>query len=291
MLLFPSLANALLPKSSHVGVRRTTIGHAGVRLTLPRMLMSDDDLLSDFNSLSGLRRLPRLALGRPSTVVANSNCDVMFVLLFNKGESNQGVYTLQSRHASESGAYLLAFECNDEASRFALMLQAEGFDLPSPTMWESDELVGFCTDTEFSLGFVPDGAMVLPPELNKYDESAFSEEREVHEEQKPPLQHGTWLDKFLAVLVPPEESVRDATDAFSDALSALDEEHLQEQLDTWLAEVESAHRDAEEGEDQGEDQGEEQGEEQGSLHAMMLSDQRGRLERLFADGDYGLQTW
>lgn len=281
--LLPSVANALLPTPvdvSHAGVHRAATTHVSLRLTLPRMLMSDDELLRDFNALSGHRHLPRLSLGRPSTVVATSGVDVMWVLLFHKGESNQGVYTLQSRHSSDDGAYLLAFECNDEASRFADMLHADGFDLPSPTMWESDDLVHFCTETEFSLGFVPNGAMVLPPELNKYDDSVFNEQLSAHEEQKQPVRHETWFDRFMAMLMPPGESVREA-DTFSDALSALDEEHLQKMMNDWLAEGEDVDRGAEAGDHQGE-------ENTGSLHAMMLRDQRGRLERLYADGDYGV---
>ena len=287
LCLFPSLAT-LLPASAigHAGVRRSAISLAGFRVTVPHMLMSDDELLSDFTLTSRLHQLPRLELGRPSSVVATAGVNLLFVLLFNKGESNQGVYTLKSCHASKEGDYLLAFECNDEASRFALMLQAEGFDLPSPTIWESDDLVSFCTDTEFSLGFVPDGAIVLPPELNKYDESAFSDERETHDEQKQlQAKPETWLDMFMGLLMPLEDS-------FSDALSALEHHlqeqlmmmmnlsyHHQEQLEDWLAEGEGASA----------DQGVEEGEEaKDSLHGMMLRDQRGRLERLYEDGSYSI---
>jgi hypothetical protein len=52
--------------------------------------------------------------------------DSAYVLIFNAGQQDEGVYTLQGR-AAQANAYVLAFELNDDAGRFAQLLQAEGF--------------------------------------------------------------------------------------------------------------------------------------------------------------------
>ena len=104
-----------------------------------------------------------------------------------------GRYTLQGRQAPEMGrgTYVLAFEQHEEACRFGMMLQAkralslaplcpcptpvltslvqaQGFDLATATKWTSELLVDFCDVANFDLGFVPDAALLIPPEQNVY---------------------------------------------------------------------------------------------------------------------------
>jgi len=61
---------------------------------------------------------------------------------------------------------VLAFEQHEEASRFGIMLQAQGFDLATATKWTSELLSDFCDTADFNLGFVPDAALLIPPEQN-----------------------------------------------------------------------------------------------------------------------------
>ena len=86
-----------------------------------------------------------------------------------------GRYTLQGRETPEKshGTYVLAFEQHEEASRFAMLLQAQGFDMPTATEWPAEQLSEFCSSTEFGLGFVPHEALLVPPQLNYFDETAF----------------------------------------------------------------------------------------------------------------------
>ena len=44
--------------------------------------------------------------------------------------------------------------------------QAQGFDLATATKWTSELLGDFCDTADFSLGFVPDAALLIPPEQN-----------------------------------------------------------------------------------------------------------------------------
>ena len=44
--------------------------------------------------------------------------------------------------------------------------QAQGFDLAFATKWTSELLGDFCDTADFDLGFVPDAALLIPPEQN-----------------------------------------------------------------------------------------------------------------------------
>merc|ERR550537_1674110 len=96
-----------------------------------------------------------------------------FVLIFNHGQPEEGVYTLQGRQTPTS--YVLTFEHADEAARFAELLQAEGFDLAKPVPWYRERVSEFCESTGFELGFVPVGTLITPPENNSYDVEAYEE--------------------------------------------------------------------------------------------------------------------
>ena len=113
----------------------------------------------------------------------------------------QGRETPEKSH----GTYVLAFEQHEEACRFGMMLQvgrklslslfpslslscaplasvprthrrpahavtspaqAQGFDLARATKWTSELLGDFCDTADFDLGFVPDAALLIPPEQN-----------------------------------------------------------------------------------------------------------------------------
>ena len=159
--------------------------------------------------------------GEPRSLLQQHKAESAWVLLFNAGQKNEGVYahahacctptrvlskpahsahwlglgryTLQGRQAPEMGrgTYVLAFEQHEEACRFGMMLQAkralslaplcpcptpvltslvqaQGFDLATATKWTSELLVDFCDVANFDLGFVPDAALLIPPEQNVY---------------------------------------------------------------------------------------------------------------------------
>ena len=70
--------------------------------------------------------------------------------------------------------YVLAFEEHEEASRFGLLLQAQGFDEPAAVQWPSKHLSEFCEGAGFELGLVPHDTVLLPPSNNFYDSEAFA---------------------------------------------------------------------------------------------------------------------
>ena len=115
-------------------------------------------------------------LGPPEVVL--NNLQAVWVLIFNPGRNDEGVYTLQAKTGAAS-SYVLAFEQTDEvrsntamvsatrgrlerlstyatlatvqANRFAELLQAEGFDLPKPMEWHRDQVTTFCYTGQFDV--------------------------------------------------------------------------------------------------------------------------------------------
>jgi hypothetical protein len=94
-----------------------------------------------------------------------------WVLIFNVGRRNEGVYTLQGQATPN----VLAFERMDDAARFARQLQDEQFDLPTPIKWRTTQLSTFCAQGDYQVSLVPMGALITPPAKNEFDMEAFGE--------------------------------------------------------------------------------------------------------------------
>jgi hypothetical protein len=89
----------------------------------------------------------------------------LWVLLFGSGQG-EGIYTL--KHPRDSEFFVLAFEEPEEASRFAMQLEAEDFELPRAEPWPGELLCEFCSSTGLSLGLVLGGELVMPPSKNQF---------------------------------------------------------------------------------------------------------------------------
>jgi hypothetical protein len=112
------------------------------------------------------RRSASALLGHPNRVMSNTR--EAWVLIFNPGKANEGVYTLQGK-----AAYVLAFERPDDADRFAQLLTADEFETPTPLCWDVNQLSNFCDAGEFEMSLVPQGSLVTPPATNEFDREAF----------------------------------------------------------------------------------------------------------------------
>ena len=69
--------------------------------------------------------------------------------------------------------------------RAPLGSQAQGFDMPTATVWAADQLCDFCAMAEFGLGFVPHDALLVPPQHNYFDANAFAQLQEVRARTRP----------------------------------------------------------------------------------------------------------
>ncbi len=102
------------------------------------------------------------------------------VLLFDAGTDNEGIHSL------ELGGHtvVLLFEDPDDAERYAGLLEAQDFPLPSVEALEREEMELFCAQAGYEARFVPTGFLpqspeerlwISPPERNM-DVSNWNEE-------------------------------------------------------------------------------------------------------------------
>jgi Protein of unknown function (DUF3110) len=86
----------------------------------------------------------------------------VFVLLFNSGTENEGIHTIQmgDRHK------VLMFKSEDDAARFAIMLEAQDFPPASVETIDSQEVEQFCRDADYDWEIIEEGKLAIPPEKN-----------------------------------------------------------------------------------------------------------------------------
>ncbi|BAZ07990.1 DUF3110 domain-containing protein [Calothrix sp. NIES-3974] len=87
----------------------------------------------------------------------------VFVLIFNPGTDNEGIHSIRVGDQNQ----ILMFESEDDANRFAMMLEAQDFPTPTVEAIDDAEIKEFCAAANFDYQFVPaDGTLVIPPENN-----------------------------------------------------------------------------------------------------------------------------
>ena len=86
----------------------------------------------------------------------------VFVLLFNARTENEGIHTIRIGERDR----VLMFESLDDATRFALLLEAQ--DFPTATVEEigAEEIEEFCRCNDYDWELIETGRLELPPEAN-----------------------------------------------------------------------------------------------------------------------------
>lgn len=86
----------------------------------------------------------------------------IYVLLFNANTENEGIHTIQmgDRHK------ILMFEDEDDAIRFALMLEAQDFPPATVESLDSQEIEDFCREVGYEWELIKTGMLAVPPEHN-----------------------------------------------------------------------------------------------------------------------------
>lgn len=86
----------------------------------------------------------------------------VYVILFNARTDNEGIHTyrLADRHI------VLMFEAEDDATRFALMLEAQDFPSATVESMAEDDIRDFCAAAKYECQLVPSGSLVMPVEQN-----------------------------------------------------------------------------------------------------------------------------
>lgn len=85
---------------------------------------------------------------------------VVYVLLFNARTDNEGIHTLRV----DNEDIVLMFENEDDATRFAVMLEAQDFPEAAVEAMDQAEIESFCESAGYSCKIVPAGSLAIPPE-------------------------------------------------------------------------------------------------------------------------------
>eukprot|EP00887_Chlorella_sp_A99_P002858 scaffold6.g2858.t1 len=93
----------------------------------------------------------------------------LFVLLFGVGQADtEGIYSLRSMPKDDGLPLdtIVAFECDDDAQRYACLLEATMDH--EPTVWpiEWGDLLEFCNSAGYRLRLEPGGSLLIPPDYN-----------------------------------------------------------------------------------------------------------------------------
>jgi len=174
-----SLAFAAMALMLPAPVPRTRLGH--VRMDMP---WGDGSLERELRERVTARGGCAGALFGEAHVLLEKKRSA-FVLLFNPGQKDEGVYTLESK-ATARETCLVVFEEGDAAERFSHLLTAEGFDQAHPAEWSTEQICYFCSNSQFGLSFVSAEALLLPPRHNVYDRKAFEEAKLAPERDEDP---------------------------------------------------------------------------------------------------------
>ncbi|MFO7628694.1 MAG: DUF3110 domain-containing protein [Prochlorococcaceae cyanobacterium] len=93
------------------------------------------------------------------------------VLLFDAGGDQEGIHSLEL----QGRTVVLLFEDPDDAERYAGLLEAQDFPVPSVEAIDRKEMEIFCSEAGYEARFVPSGflpesaeerLLIAPPELN-----------------------------------------------------------------------------------------------------------------------------
>jgi hypothetical protein len=82
------------------------------------------------------------------------------VLLFDAGSENEGIHSLELNGTT----VVLLFEDKDDAERYAGLLEAQDFPLPTVEALDRTEMEEFCASAGYEARFVPAGFMPQSPE-------------------------------------------------------------------------------------------------------------------------------
>jgi hypothetical protein len=89
----------------------------------------------------------------------------VYVILFNARTDNEGIHSVRA----EGHDLIYMFADEDDATRYAMMLEAQ--DLPAPAVepLDSQEIEEFCADSNYECVLIEQGMLVVPPENNVTD--------------------------------------------------------------------------------------------------------------------------
>ncbi len=98
---------------------------------------------------------------------------LVYILLFNAGTDNEGIHTVQVGDRNT----ILMFKEEDDALRYAGLLEAQDFPEPKVEGIDSEEVEQFCRQADYDSKIIEPGQLEIPPERNVEDLS-WEEEKQ-----------------------------------------------------------------------------------------------------------------
>ena len=118
------------------------------------------------------------------------------MLLFDAGGDQEGIHSIELGGRT----VVLLFEDPDDAERYAGLLEAQDFPVPTVEVLERQEIEIFCSEAGYEARFVPAGflpqsdeerLLIAPPERNmdvsQWQEQVAADDANTAEEDSPPL--------------------------------------------------------------------------------------------------------
>jgi hypothetical protein len=118
------------------------------------------------------------------------------VLLFDAGGDQEGIHSIELAGRT----VVLLFEDPDDAERYAGLLEAQDFPVPTVEVLERQEIEIFCSEAGYEARFVPAGflprsdeerLLIAPPERNmdvsQWQEQLAADAASPADEASPPL--------------------------------------------------------------------------------------------------------
>lgn len=90
---------------------------------------------------------------------------LVYILLFNAGTDNEGIHTVQMSDRNT----ILMFQEEDDALRYAGLLEAQDFPEPKVEAIDSEEVEQFCRQADYDSKIIEPGQLEIPPEKNVED--------------------------------------------------------------------------------------------------------------------------
>jgi Protein of unknown function (DUF3110) len=87
---------------------------------------------------------------------------LVYILLFNAGTNNEGIHTVQVGDRNT----ILMFKNEDDATRYAGLLEAQDFPTPTVESIDSDEVERFCAQAGYNWEIVDSENLAIPPDKN-----------------------------------------------------------------------------------------------------------------------------
>jgi len=82
----------------------------------------------------------------------------VFVLLFNAGTDNEGIHTLRLMGSDgREHNIVMMFESADDAERYALLLEAQDFQVPTVEEMPAEDIEEFCDAARYESKLIPAG--------------------------------------------------------------------------------------------------------------------------------------